>query len=355
MTTERPYTLVAEITHRCPLGCAYCSNPVDLARRAAELDTATWTRVLREAEALGVVHVHLTGGEPLLRPDLEVLVAAARRLDLYVQLVTSGVPLDRPRLARLRAAGLDALQLSLQDTDPVAADRMAGARVHARKLAAARWTKDAGLPLTINVVVHRGNIGRIESLIALSEHLGAERLELANAQYLGWALRNRDALLPDEDALARARDVADRARRRLGGRMEIVFVLPDYHAGYPKPCMDGWARRYVIVTPDGTALPCHAAHTIPGLRFGSVRQETLAEIWRSSPGFSAFRGEDWMREPCRSCPQRGRDFGGCRCQAFHLTGDASATDPACRLAPTHALVARARDTARDDAPQIRRA
>jgi pyrroloquinoline quinone biosynthesis protein E len=355
VTEERPYTLVAEVTHRCPLGCAYCSNPVDLARRWAELDTETWIRVLREAVSLGVLHVHLTGGEPLLRGDLERLVAEARRLDLYTQLVTSGVPVDRARLARLRAAGLDAIQLSFQDADAAAADDMAGARVHARKLAVARWARELGLPLTINVVVHRGNIAHVDALIALAERLGADRLELANAQYLGWALRNRDALLPDADRVERARESAARARRRLGGRMDVAFVLPDYHAGYPKPCMDGWARRYVIVTPDGTALPCHAAGTIAGLRFGSVRDESLADVWLRSPGFEAFRGEAWMREPCRSCPQRARDFGGCRCQAYHLTGDAAATDPACRLAPSHALVAGARASARDDAARARRA
>jgi pyrroloquinoline quinone biosynthesis protein E len=355
MIAERPYTLVAELTHRCPLGCPYCSNPLELAQRAAELDTATWVRVLREAEALGVVHVHLSGGEPLVRGDLERLVEAARRLDLYTQLVTSGVPLDRARLWRLRAAGLDSLQLSLQDADPAVADRVAGVRVHARKLAVARWVRELGLPLTINVVLHRGNVARVGALVALAERLEADRLELANAQYLGWALRNRDALLPDADALARARAVAAEARERLRGKMDVVFVLPDYHTGVPKPCMDGWARRYLVVTPDGTALPCHAAHTIPGLEFESVRRQTLADMWERSPGFQAFRGEDWMREPCRSCPQRGDDFGGCRCQAFHLTGDAAAADPACRLAPAHWMIAAARDAARDGAALVRRA
>ncbi len=340
---ERPYTLVAEVTYRCPLRCAYCSNPLDYARRGDALGTATWQRVFAEAEALGVVTVNLTGGEPLLRADLEDLVASARALDLYVNLITSGIPLDRARLARLAEAGLDSVQLSIQDAGAAEADRMAGARAFERKLEAARWVRALGLPLTINTVLHRDNLARVGDVIALAESLGAERLELANAQYLGWALANRQALLPSRAALESARAVAAAARRRLAGRMEIVFVTPDYYAETPKACMDGWARRFIVVTPDGLALPCHAAHTIPRLQFPRVTETSLGEIWRDAPGFNAFRGEEWMAAPCRECPRRSLDYGGCRCQAFHLLGDAAATDPACALSPRHTVVVAARE------------
>jgi pyrroloquinoline quinone biosynthesis protein E len=341
----RPYTLVAELTYRCPLRCVYCSNPLDYARRHDALDAATWGRVFREAEALGVVQLNLTGGEPLLRDDLESLVDGARALDLYTNLITSGIPLARERLARLRARGLDNVQLSIQDVDPAASDEIAGLRAFERKLAVAAWVKELGIPLTLNVVLHRRNLERVAEAIALAERLGADRLELANAQYLGWALVNRAALLPSRALLERARAVAAAARDRLRGRMEVLFVTPDYYADYPKACMDGWGRRFLVVSPDGLVLPCHAAHTLPGLVFDNVRDRALADIWTASPGFAAFRGEAWMPEPCRSCDRRGRDFGGCRCQAYHLTGDAAATDPVCRLAPSHGLIEAARDEA----------
>jgi pyrroloquinoline quinone biosynthesis protein E len=352
--TPRPYTLVAELTHRCPLACAYCANPLALAARAEELDTATWARVLREAEALGVVQVHLTGGEPLVRDDLEAIVAAARGCGLYAHLVTSGVPLARRRLERLVAAGLDAVQLSLQDVDEAAAARIAGADVAARKREAASWMKALGLPLTVNVVLHRGNLGRVDRFVALAEAIGADRLELANAQYLGWALANRAALLPDGAAIERAATTAAAARRRLRGVMEIAFVLPDYHRGLPKACMGGWGRRFLVVTPAGRIQPCHMAGTLPGLSMPSVHDGPLDVAWRDSPAFAAFRGEAWMPEPCRSCPQRNEDFGGCRCQAYALTGDAAATDPACRLAPAHPRLAAALG-AREHASLVHRA
>jgi pyrroloquinoline quinone biosynthesis protein E len=341
----RPYTLVAELTYRCPLRCVYCSNPLDLARHREELDTAAWERVLREAEDLGVVQANLTGGEPLLRDDLESIVAAARAVDLYTNLITSGVPLQRARLARLRDLGLDAVQVSIQDVRPEESERIAGHRSHARKREVAGWVKDLGLPLTVNTVLHRGNIDRVPDVVAMAETLGADRLELANTQYLGWALVNRGALLPTRAQLDRARLAAADARARLRGRMEILYVTPDYYADTPKACMDGWGRRFILVSPTGLALPCHAAHTLPGLVFDSVRDRPLAAIWEDSPAFAAYRGEAWMPEPCRTCDRRGIDFGGCRCQAFHLTGDAAATDPACRLSPRHDLVESARASA----------
>jgi PqqA peptide cyclase len=347
---ERPYTLVAELTYRCPLRCVYCSNPLDYGRHSDELDTETWLRVFREAEDLGVVQLNLTGGEPLVRDDLEAIIAEARRLDLYTNLITSGIPLRRERLTRFRELGLDNIQISIQDTEAAASDRIAGRRSFDRKLVVAGWVKELGFPLTLNTVLHRENLGRVAEIIALAERLGADRLELANTQYLGWALPNRAALLPTQAQLSRAREVAADARRRLRGRMEVLFVTPDYYTDLPKACMDGWGRRFIIVSPDGLALPCHAAHTLPGLHFDSVRDRPLDEIWRDSPGFRAFRGEDWMPEPCRSCERRAIDFGGCRCQAFHLTGNAAATDPTCHLSPDHGLIETARLEAAETPP-----
>ncbi|OLB93063.1 MAG: pyrroloquinoline quinone biosynthesis protein PqqE [Candidatus Rokubacteria bacterium 13_1_40CM_68_15] len=340
--TPRPYTLIAELTYRCPLRCVYCSNPLDYARHDAELDTATWQRVFREAEELGVVQLNLTGGEPLVRDDLEALITVARELDLYTNLITSGIPLRRERLERLRALGLDNVQISIQDVRAPQSDRIAGHPAFERKLEVAGWVKALGLPLTLNVVLHRDNLDHVPEVIALAERLGADRLELANTQYLGWALLNRAALLPTREQLEGARAVAAEARQRLRGRMEVLFVVPDYFRDVPPACMDGWGRRFLLVSPDGLALPCHAAHTLSGLTFDNVKDRPLAEIWEQGEGFNAFRGEAWMPEPCRSCDRRTVDFGGCRCQAFQLTGRAAATDPVCGLSPDHALI----DTAR---------
>jgi len=349
----RPYTLIAELSYRCPLSCGYCSNPLELGDRAAELDTDTWRRVLDQAAALGVMQANLTGGEPLVRDDLEALVGAGRAADLYVNLITSGVPADRARLRRLAAAGLDSVQLSVQDSDASGAVWIAGRDCLEAKLDFAAEARALGLPLTLNVVLHRGNIGRVADFVALGERMGAERLELANTQFLGWALANRDALMPSRAALDGARAVAEAARARLRGQMEILFVLPDYHAGRPRACMDGWARRYILVTPDGRALPCHQAGGIAGLAFENVRDRSLAELWHDSPAFRRFRGEAWMPDPCRTCDERARDFGGCRCQSFALLGDAAATDPACARAPRQDIVRDARLRADADPPPIR--
>ncbi|HKX06499.1 MAG TPA: pyrroloquinoline quinone biosynthesis protein PqqE [Methylomirabilota bacterium] len=338
----RPYTLVAELTYRCPLRCVYCSNPLDYASHQDALSTEDWLRVFREAEGLGVVQLNLTGGEPLIRDDLETLVEGARALDLYTNLITSGIPCTRERLARLRAGGLDNVQVSIQDVRAPESDRIAGLRSFERKLEVARLVKELGLPLTVNVVLHRENLDRVPEIIALAESLHADRLELANTQYLGWALTNRRALLPTREQLDRAREAARAARDRLRGSMELLFVMPDYYAEFPKACMDGWGRRFIVVSPDGLALPCHAAHTLPGLAFDRVQERSLEEIWHHSDAFNAYRGEAWMPEPCRSCDRRAADFGGCRCQAFHLTGTATATDPVCSLAPDHELIEVAR-------------
>jgi pyrroloquinoline quinone biosynthesis protein E len=347
----RPYTLVAELTYRCALHCPYCSNPLEHAQRATELTTAEWRRVIADAESLGVVQLHFTGGEPLARPDLRDLIAQGRASGLFTNLITSGVPLTHERLEELRDAGLDAVQLSVQDVDAERSDRIAGYPCFDAKMQVAAWVRELDLPLTINVVLHRENLDRVGEAVALAERLGAHRVELANTQYLGWALPNRAALLPTRTQLDRARDAAHAARARLEGRMEVLFVLPDYYAGRPRACMDGWARRFIDVTPDGAVLPCQSARSIPGLHFERVTERRLPDIWRSSSAMQAFRGDDWMIEPCRSCPSKGVDFGGCRCQAFLLTGDAAAADPACTLSPHHVRIEEARAAASSDAPR----
>ena len=344
MTAPRPYNLVAELTYRCPLRCPYCSNPLDYRRVPDALDAGAWSRLFAEAAELGVLHVGLSGGEPTLRDDLPEIVGGAARAGLYTHLVTAGLPLSAAGLAALREAGLESVQLSVQDARAEPSDAMAGAAAFERKLAFARATRALGLPLTLNVVLHRGNLERVAEIVALAAELDADRLELANVQIHGWALENRAALLPSRaqlDAAARAVARARRERRR----PEILFVLPDYHADRPKPCMGGWGRRMMVVAPDGRVLPCHGAAALPGLEFWRFGERPLAECWAGAPGMNAFRGLAWMPEPCRSCPERERDFGGCRCQAFALTGDAAATDPACSLAPAHDRVRAARAAA----------
>ncbi|MGY5046251.1 pyrroloquinoline quinone biosynthesis protein PqqE [Streptomyces sp. 900105755] len=333
---EPPWALLAELTHACPLHCGYCSNPVRLIGRSVELSTAQWTEVFRQAGELGVVQTHLSGGEPLLRRDLPELVGAADSAGLHTQLVTSGLGLTERRLAGLVGAGLRAVQLSVQHAQPTAAERIAGARSFTAKERAARLIRAAGLPFGLNVVLHRGNLDAVEDLIALGVAWGADRIELANTQYHGWAARNRAALLPLPGQVERARETVLHWRRRLD-EPELVWVAPDLLTGTAKPCMGGWGRVSLTVTPDGTVLPCPAAATLPGLDPPSVRNRRLAWIWRESRAFNAYRGESWMREPCRGCALRTADFGGCRCQAYALTGDARNTDPACRHAPDHRL------------------
>jgi pyrroloquinoline quinone biosynthesis protein E len=332
----RPYTLVAELTHACPLACPYCSNPLALERDALSKDD--WARVFREAAALGVLAIHLTGGEPLLRDDLEAVVRAARDVGAYTTLVTAGVPCTESRFAALVDAGLDHVQLSVQSVNEAHADAIAGARAHRRKRAFAARVTAAGLPLTLNVVLHRHNADEVDALVALALELGARRLELANVQIVGWAERARDALLPTAAQIERAAAAARSAADRLRGTLEILFAKPDVHTRFPRACMDGWARRYVVVSPSGTVLPCHAASAIPGLAFANVQRASVAEAW-DAPGMRAFRGEGWMKEPCASCPSRTVDFGGCRCRALAIIGDAAATDPVCERSPKHALVA----------------
>jgi pyrroloquinoline quinone biosynthesis protein E len=346
-----PMAMLAELTHRCPLRCPYCSNPTELLGRSRELDTATWADVFAQAAAMGVLQVHLSGGEPAARRDLPEIVSSAVEAGLYTNLITSGVGLREAVLADCAARGLDHVQLSVQGPDRETADLVGGlAGGFEAKLRVAEWVAREGLPLTINAVVHRLNLDRLPETVALAERLGARRLEVAHTQYHGWADRNRLALMPTREQVRRAGEIVEAARERLRGVMAIDYVTPDHLAKYPKPCMGGWGRVGLNVTPDGRVLPCHAAETIPGLRFDSVRDRPLGEIWERGEAFAAFRGTAWMQEPCRSCERRARDWGGCRCQALAWTGDAAATDPACTLSPHHGELRRAAEEAGAAAP-----
>ena len=338
MTAPRPYALLAEITYRCPLHCPYCSNPMQ-GRNNDELNTDEWKRVIHEAAALGVLQIGFSGGEPLARRDLPDLVRAAREADLYTNLITSGIGLDDERVHPLRDAGLDSIQLSFQSDQSGLSDEIAGARAHQHKLDAAAKIRAAGIPLSLNFVIHRRNIDHLPQMIDLAETLGAERVELANVQFYGWAFLNRAVLLPTREQVTRAREVATAAKARLAGKIDIFYVLPDYYETRPKPCLNGWGQRYLTINPIGDVLPCPTASSaIPDLRFENVRARALDWIWRESESFNRFRGTEWMPEPCRSCPQREIDFGGCRCQAALLTGNAANTDPVCELSPNRAIV-----------------
>src|SRR5215813_9043728 len=351
---HKPLGLLAELTHRCPLGCPYCSNPLALDSREDELDTASWLRVFREAAALGVLQVHLSGGEPGARRDLVDITAGAHAAGLYTNLITSAVGITEKTLGALAQAGLDHVQISIQDSDAASADHIAGyAGAFARKRALATEVLRHKLPLTVNAVVHRANIDRIADMVDLALALGAGRIEIAHVQYYGWALENRAALMPTREQVERATAVVEELRTRQHGRIVIDAVVPDYYARYPKPCVGGWGRRSLNVTPAGKVLPCHAAESITGLTFWNVREHSLADIWANSPAFNAFRGTAWMQEPCASCPRRELDFGGFFFHDFATTGDASATDPVCHLAPDHGQLARLA-AVRTDAPYVYR-
>lgn len=337
----RPFALIAELTYRCPLKCPYCSNPLELGRYRTELDTATWRRVLAEAAGLGVVQVHFSGGEPLVRRDLAELIHHSRELDLYTHLSTGATLADEATLVGLKGCGLDAIQISLQDAQAKENDWFAGAVSFEKKLRAIEAAKRLGFPVTLNVVLHRFNLDRLEEMIDFAVRANVNRLELAHVQYGGWAFANREALLPSRNQVDRAAEVVTQARGRLAERLEILHVLPDYFQQYPKACLNGWGRVFLTVAPDGAVLPCQTARQIAGLEFPNFRDASLESIWFDAPVFQRFRGTDWMPEPCRSCDRREIDFGGCRCQAFLLAGDAGATDPVCRLSPLHSVVEKA--------------
>ncbi|MFL6353702.1 MAG: pyrroloquinoline quinone biosynthesis protein PqqE [Bryobacteraceae bacterium] len=324
-----PQAVIAEVTHRCPMHCVYCSNPIEMQNRDSELSTDVWKKIIHDAAEMGCWHLHLTGGEPLSRSDVPELIAAGRRAGLYVNLITSGLGLTRERLQQLIHAGLDHIQLSFQDEVEASANLFAGTRAHAYKLRVAEWIQEHRVAFTVNIVVHRGNIDRLSDLIALGERLRADKLEIANTQYYGWALKNRAHLLPTRAQLDKSVLLVANARERWKGKMRIDFVLPDYYAKYPKACMGGWGRGVMLIDPAGNVMPCHAAGVIPGMGFENAQQKPLRWIWEHSSSFQQFRGDAWMPELCRSCERKDIDFGGCRCQALLLAGDAAATDPTC--------------------------
>jgi len=340
-----PMWLLAELTYACPLQCPYCSNPVDFARVGEELDTDTWLKVLREARALGAVQLGFSGGEPLARRDLDTLIAEAHKLGYYTNLITSGVGMDADRVARFRELGLDHIQLSFQAGNRELNDRVAGTEAFEHKLAMARAVKANGFPMVLCFVLYRENIDQMSDILDMAAELEADQVELANTQYYGWAVPNRDRLLPSRDQLKRAEAVAHDYQQRFRSRMKILYVVPDYYETRPKACMNGWGKIFLTVTPDGTALPCQAARQLPGLEFPNVKDHEVSWIWRDSPGFNRFRGYEWMKEPCRSCPEREKDFGGCRCQAYLLTGDPANADPVCDLSPHHDVVLKAVEAA----------
>ncbi|GLK75344.1 coenzyme PQQ synthesis protein E [Methylopila jiangsuensis] len=334
-----PLGMLAELTHRCPLSCPYCSNPVDLDKRSTELDTETWKRVFSEAAAMGVLHLHLSGGEPTARKDIVELTAHAVKVGLYTNLITSGIGVTREKLQELADAGLDHVQLSIQDALPDNADRIAGLKgAHEKKRVLAAHVLDLGLPLTINAVIHRANIENIEALVNMALEFGARRVEVAHSQYYGWALENRNMLMPTREQVMKAAETVERLREQLQGKLVIDAVVPDYYARRPKPCVGGWGKQSLNVTPQGKVLPCHAAETITHLQFDYVTEKSLSEIWTNGSAFEAYRGTSWMKEPCTSCPRKEIDFGGCRCQALAITGDPANADPACSLSPFHAKI-----------------
>lgn len=354
-TKSMPLWLLAELTYACPLQCPYCSNPVELAKIKQELDTDAWLRVLREARAMGSTQLGLSGGEPLLRRDLETIIAEGRKLGFYSNLITSGIGMDEARVEAFKAAGLDHIQISFQASSQELNDYLGGTSTFERKLEMARAVKRHGYPMVLNIVLHRHNIDQLEQILDMAATLNADYVELANTQYYGWALHNREQLMPTREQLQRAEKVANNYRERVKGHMKLYYIVPDYYEQRPKACMNGWGNVFLTITPDGTALPCHAARQLPGIEFPNVQDASVEWIWRDSPSFDHFRGFDWMKEPCRSCPEKTKDLGGCRCQAYMLTGDAANTDPVCGKSPHHDVVLeaveRANKSAARDTPQ----
>ncbi len=347
-----PLWLLAEVTYKCPLHCVFCYNPVDYTRYGEELSTEDWLRVLRQGRELGATQLGFSGGEPLVRDDLEIMVAEARKLGYYSNLITSGVGLNEKRIAAFKEGGLDHIQLSFQDSTKEMNDFLSSTKTFALKQKVAKLIKQYDYPMVLNCVLHRHNIDHVQQILEMAEAMDAEYVELANTQYYGWAYVNRDQLLPTREQLRRAEEVTNKFRERVGNKMRIFFVVPDYYEERPKACMNGWGALFLTITADGLALPCHEARQLPGLTFPSVREHDLRSIWYDSPGFNAYRGDSWMKEPCRSCPDKVKDFGGCRCQAYMLTGDAANTDPVCSLSPLHHLVTDAVDKAHTLAAKV---
>jgi pyrroloquinoline quinone biosynthesis protein E len=347
-----PLWLLAEITYKCPLHCVFCYNPVDYTTYGQELSTEDWLRVLRQGREIGATQLGFSGGEPLVRDDLEILVAEARKLGYYSNLITSGVGLNEKRISAFKEGGLDHIQLSFQDSTKELNDFLSSTRTFELKQKVAKLIKKHEYPMVLNCVLHRHNIDHVQQILEMAEAMQAEYVELANTQYYGWAYVNRDQLLPTREQLQRAEEVTNKFRERVGKSMRIFFVVPDYYENRPKACMNGWGAVFLTITADGLALPCHEARQLPGLTFPNVRDHDLRSIWYDSPGFNAYRGDAWMKEPCRTCPEKVKDFGGCRCQAYMLTGDAANADPVCDLSPHHHLVTGVVDKARKPAPAV---
>ena len=338
-----PMAMLAELTHRCPLSCPYCSNPLEMVARDGEMGADVWENVFRQAAAIGVLQLHVSGGEPASRRDLEEIVSSAREAGLYVNLITSGIGLTEARLKALVDAGVEHIQLSLQGVNAEIANRIGGYKNgYERKMDVAGWIKDQGIPLTLNAVMHKQNLATLPQTIDMAVDMGARRIEVATVQFHGWAAKNRAALMPSYDQSVEANKIVKAARERLKGQIVIDYVPADHHAKFPKACMGGWGSTGLVVAPNGNVMPCHAADTIPHLKFDNVQTRSLADIWAKSEAFNAYRGTDWMPDLCKSCDRAEIDWGGCRCQAMALAGDAGATDPVCSKSPFHAnLVAEA--------------
>lgn len=334
----KPRWLLAELTYACPLQCPYCSNPVDFAHNDAELETEDWLRVLSQAREMGAVQLGFSGGEPLVRQDLTTLVEHAQKLGYYSNLITSGYGLSEQRIVELKEAGLDHIQLSIQASSRDLSDYIAGTTSFDDKRKVAGLIKKHGYPMVLCVVIHRQNIHQMESILDMAVELGADYVELANTQYYGWAHLNRDGLLPSREQFQQAEAIAQAYKEKTQGKMKIYYVVPDYYEDRPKACMNGWGTTFLTIAPDGVALPCHSARNLPGLDCPNVKDMSIQKIWNESDAFNRFRGDTWMKEPCRSCPEKSKDFGGCRCQAYMLTGDPANADPVCSLSPKHNIV-----------------
>ena len=331
----KPLWLLAELTYRCPLQCPYCSNPVEIAKYQNELSTEDWFRVMQQARAMGATQLGFSGGEPLVRKDLEELIAEARRLGYYTNLITSGVGMDEERVKAFKEAGLDHIQISFQASNEELNNFIGGTKSFQHKKHMARVVKQYEYPMVLNIVLHRKNIDQIRDILDMTVELNADYVELASTQYYGWSRINVDQLLPTREQLNHAEKVAKEYQEKMKDKMKVIYVIPDYFENRPKKCMNGWGNIFLTLAPDGTALPCHAASQLPGLDFPNVRDHSIEWIWNESPAFNAFRGLDWMKEPCRSCPEKEKDLGGCRCQAYMLTGDMRNADPVCDKSPFH--------------------
>lgn len=348
----KPRWLLAELTYACPLQCPYCSNPIDYSNYPKELSTEDWKRVLTQARKIGAVQLGLSGGEPLVRTDLTEIVAHARELGYYTNLITSGYGLTEQRIVELKQAGLDHIQISIQASTQKLNDHIAGTQSYTHKKEVAHLVKKHDYPMVLCVVIHRENIHQMQDILDIAVELGADYVELANTQYYGWAHKNRNLLLPSQEQFAKAEKIAQDYKKKVKGKMKIYYVVPDYYEDRPKACMNGWGTTFLTIAPDGVALPCHSARQLPGLDCPNVNDYRIDEIWNDSNAFNFFRGQDWMQEPCRSCPEKEKDFGGCRCQAYLLTGDMYKTDPVCSKSPMHYVVQEAINSAMQVHEQI---